>query len=107
MHYLDSSYRQIKPVGFFHLIRSIAWLQYQIWNQTGLDYRRDDNKTEKQDEESNDIEEETIGFSVKNAVLFPQETEKGSWPEDYSLSDHARLTVVFTPIRISYSRKIS
>ncbi|CAI8585741.1 unnamed protein product [Vicia faba] len=81
---------------------------YQIWNPTGSDYRRDDNKNDKQDDEPNDgEEEETIGFSIKNAVLFPQEMEKGSWPEDYSLSDHARLTVVFTPIRISYSHKIS
>ncbi|CAK8537736.1 unnamed protein product [Lathyrus sativus] len=81
---------------------------YQIWNATGSDYQRDDNKNEKQDEEPNDTkEEETIGFSVKNAVLFPQEMGKGSWPEDYSLSDHARLTVVFTPITISCSHKIS
>ncbi|KAJ8898775.1 hypothetical protein K2173_005111 [Erythroxylum novogranatense] len=40
-------------------------------------------------------EEEAIGFSVKGAVLFPREVERGMWPENYSLSDHARLTVVF------------
>lgn len=83
-------------------------MQSQIWNSTASDYQRDDNKNETQDKESNDSdEEETIGFNVKNAVLFPQEMEKGSWPEDYSLSDHARLTVVFTPMKISYSHKIS
>ncbi|XP_058747836.1 uncharacterized calcium-binding protein At1g02270-like [Vicia villosa] len=81
---------------------------YRIWNQTESDYQRDDKSNETQDKESTDSEEEeTIGFSVKNAVLFPQEMEKGSWPEDYSLSDHARLTAVFTPIRIACSHKIS
>eukprot|EP00268_Persea_americana_P001727 TRINITY_DN10521_c5_g1_i1.p1 TRINITY_DN10521_c5_g1~~TRINITY_DN10521_c5_g1_i1.p1 ORF type:complete len:123 (+),score=28.28 TRINITY_DN10521_c5_g1_i1:329-697(+) len=39
-------------------------------------------------------------FNVKNAVLFPSEVEKGLWPENYSLSDHARLTVVFSPQQI-------
>ncbi|KAH6770996.1 Calcium-binding endonuclease/exonuclease/phosphatase family [Perilla frutescens var. hirtella] len=48
--------------------------------------------------------EQTIGFSIKNAVLFPTEVEKGLWPEDYSLSDHARLTVVFSPVRMPCSR---
>lgn len=75
-------------------------LQQQIWNPTGSD-QRDDKKNGQQDEEANDNEEEqTIGFSVKNAVLFPSEVEKGRWPEDYSLSDHARLTVTFSPIRM-------
>ncbi|KAL1565478.1 hypothetical protein AAHA92_07690 [Salvia divinorum] len=48
--------------------------------------------------------EQTIGFSIKNAVLFPTEVEKGLWPEDYSLSDHARLTVVFSPVRMPRSQ---
>lgn len=43
-----------------------------------------------------DETDETIGFNVKNAVLFPTEVEKGLWPDDYSLSDHARLTCIFT-----------
>lgn len=43
-------------------------------------------------------------FNVKNAVLFPSEVEKGMWPENYSLSDHARLTVVFSPVRMSCSQ---
>lgn len=42
--------------------------------------------------------EQSIGLNVKNAVLYPPEVEKGTWPEDYSLSDHARLTVVFSPV---------
>ncbi|XP_029123046.1 uncharacterized calcium-binding protein At1g02270 isoform X1 [Elaeis guineensis] len=43
---------------------------------------------------------QAFGFNVKNAVLFPPEVEKGMWPEDYSLSDHAPLTVVFSPVRM-------
>ncbi|XP_042519711.1 uncharacterized calcium-binding protein At1g02270-like isoform X2 [Macadamia integrifolia] len=42
----------------------------------------------------------TIGFKIKNAVLFPPEVEKGLWPENYSLSDHAHLTVEFSPVTI-------
>ena len=51
--------------------------------------------------------DQTIGFSVKNAVLFPTEAEKGMWPEDYSLSDHARLTVVFSPVKMPCPSLIS
>ncbi|KAL1539809.1 hypothetical protein AAHA92_24246 [Salvia divinorum] len=51
--------------------------------------------------------EQAIGFSVKNAVLFPTEVERGMWPEDYSLSDHARLTVVFSPVRMQCPRMIT
>ncbi|XP_075503008.1 putative calcium-binding protein At1g02270 [Primulina tabacum] len=51
--------------------------------------------------------EQTIGFKVKNAALFPTEVEKGTWPEDYSLSDHARLTVVFSPVKMPCSRLTS
>ncbi|XP_043694590.1 uncharacterized calcium-binding protein At1g02270-like isoform X2 [Telopea speciosissima] len=40
----------------------------------------------------------TLGFKIKNAVLFPPEVEKGLWPENYSLSDHAHLTVEFSPV---------
>ncbi|GAU25743.1 hypothetical protein TSUD_216740 [Trifolium subterraneum] len=80
---------------------------HHLWNPTGSD-QRDENNNDKQDDVPNDsVEEETIGFSVKNAVMFPSEVEKGRWPEDYSLSDHARLTVVFSPIRIPCSNKIS
>lgn len=41
-----------------------------------------------------------LGFKVKNAALFPGEVEKGMWPEHYSLSDHAPLTVVFSPVKM-------
>lgn len=71
------------------------WLQQRIWNASRKDETWDDvvNGTD-----------QTIGFSVKNAVLFPTEVEKGMWPEDYSLSDHARLTVVFSPLKMPCSR---
>ena len=32
-----------------------------------------------------------------------EEAEKGLWPENYSLSDHARLAVVFSPVRMHSS----
>lgn len=77
--------------------------QQRIWNSMGIEER-----DEKSDEvESKENQEQTIGFSVENAVLFPAEVEKGRWPEDYSLSDHARLTVVFAPIRMPCSQLIS
>lgn len=52
------------------------------------------------------IEERAFSFIVKNAVLFPPEVEKGAWPEDYSLSDHAPLTVVFSPVRAPCSKPV-
>ena len=44
-----------------------------------------------------------LGFKVKNAALFPREVETGLWPEHYSLSDHARLSVVFSPVKMQFS----
>lgn len=84
-----------------HFHNNIILLQQQIWNPTELDKRDDDSKYEQQDDVPSDSEEEQrIGFSIEKAVLFPSEVEKGRWPEDYSLSDHARLTVVFSPVRL-------
>ncbi|EOY23736.1 hypothetical protein QUC31_008415 [Theobroma cacao] len=73
--------------------------QQRIWKPTWSEHR-DSN-------ESVDGKEQAIGFSVKNAVLFPPEVEKGRWPDNYSLSDHARLTVVFSPIRMPCSQLTS
>ena len=50
--------------------------------------------------EGEDKEEEAIGLKVKKAVLFPEEAEKGMWPENYNLSDHACLTVQFSPVKV-------
>ncbi|KAK9673064.1 hypothetical protein RND81_12G143800 [Saponaria officinalis] len=76
--------------------------QQRIWNPAGLE---DTEEVGAKDGEVRDTVQ-TIGFSVKNAVLFPTEVEKGMWPEDYSLSDHARLTVVFSPVRMPCSQLI-
>ncbi|XP_009401734.2 uncharacterized calcium-binding protein At1g02270 isoform X2 [Musa acuminata AAA Group] len=45
-------------------------------------------------------QQQAFGFDVKDAVLFPPEVERGMWPENYSLSDHAPLTVVFSPVKM-------
>lgn len=78
-------------------------LQQRIWKPTWSDQRNDLNDEDEDGFVKSSLEQ-TIGFSVKNAVLFPPEVEKGRWPENYSLSDHARLTVVFSPIRMPCSR---
>ncbi|KAK4743447.1 hypothetical protein SAY87_001448 [Trapa incisa] len=74
----------------------------RIWNPT-LSARRVEESNKPEDEKGE--QKESIGFSVENAVLFPQEMEKGMWPEDYSLSDHAMLTVAFSPIRMPCSQR--
>lgn len=77
--------------------------QQRMWNTTW---------SEETDEVSNEVgddvnvTEQTIGFIVENAVLFPTDVEKGMWPEDYSLSDHAPLTAVFSPVKMPCSRMI-
>lgn len=74
--------------------------QLRIWNPTWSE----DYSVEKK-HDPNEVQDTvlSVGFSVKNAVLFPTEVEKGMWPEHYSLSDHARLTVVFSPLRMPCS----
>lgn len=79
--------------------------QQRIWNPTWSN-QKEDHMANKAREDIVNGTEQTIGFSVKNAVLFPTEVEKGYWPEDYSLSDHARLTVVFSPVKMPCSRLI-
>ncbi|EHA8592573.1 putative calcium-binding protein [Cocos nucifera] len=92
------------------------WIQADIGGNGVVDYeeflqRIWNPKWTEQSEENFEQETEVIlkagaerqqafGFIVKNAVLFPPEVEKGMWPEDYSLSDHAPLTVVFSPVRM-------
>ncbi|KAA8540109.1 hypothetical protein F0562_026801 [Nyssa sinensis] len=115
--------RQLNLIGHHHglSVKEIndLWVQADIDGNGVLDYiefQKIWNPTwsEQRDEISNEVwenvgngTEQTVGFSVKNAVLFPTEVEKGMWPEDYSLSDHARLTVVFSPVRMPCSRLIS
>lgn len=65
-----------------------------IWSCTGSDQKESLTGSRKESEEDT---KEALGFKVKNAVLYPSEAEKGIWPENYTLSDHARLTVVLSP----------
>ncbi|KAL3604303.1 hypothetical protein D5086_005162, partial [Populus alba] len=71
-----------------------------IWNSECSE-PREENCSERTGDSEQGLEEEAIGFNVKKAVLFPREAEKGSWPENYSLSDHAPLTVVFSPAKLT------
>ncbi|XP_022722698.1 uncharacterized calcium-binding protein At1g02270-like [Durio zibethinus] len=74
--------------------------QQRIWKGTWSE-QRDEHSNEGRDGAAAEYrQEQAVGFSVKNAVLFPSEVEKGMWPENYSLSDHARLTVVFSPVEM-------
>ncbi|GLT79855.1 hypothetical protein SLA2020_513270 [Shorea laevis] len=93
------------------------WTQADIDGNGVLDYDEFksiwNSKWSEQTEENVDlgdskesIEEETVGFAVKNATIFPREAEKGMWPENYSLSDHAAVTVVFTSMKIHCSQPL-
>ncbi|CAL1398827.1 unnamed protein product [Linum trigynum] len=73
----------------------------RIWNSSCRLAQRDDNYAESPDY-GKEMAEEVVGFKVKDAVLFPREVERGMWPENYSLSDHARLTVIFSPVRMQF-----
>ncbi|KAE8679569.1 brix domain-containing family protein [Hibiscus syriacus] len=75
----------------------------RIWDATWL--QQMDEECSLADLNEGIAEEEAIGFAVKKAVLFPREVEKGIWPENYSLSDHARLTAVFSPVRLRCSKQ--
>lgn len=44
----------------------------------------------------------TVGFNVVKAMLFPEEVEQGTWPQNYSLSDHALLTVELSMVPIAH-----
>ncbi|KAJ1390359.1 Endonuclease/exonuclease/phosphatase [Sesbania bispinosa] len=75
----------------------------KIWNSTCQEHVLE-NFNGCTEDTNTEEEQEAIGFKVKSAMLFPSEVEKGLWPEDYSLSDHAMLTVVFSPAKMSCSR---
>lgn len=90
------------PIDFQKLTISIIKQQHRVWNPSRSE-QRDGISDDSWDDVVSDTEE-TIGFSIKDAVLFPTEAEKGTWPEDYSLSDHAKLTVVFSPVRMLCSQ---
>ncbi|AQK65859.1 uncharacterized protein [Zea mays] len=79
--------------------------QQCIWSPNCCSQEEEDTEIDITDESLDTFEanNEAFGFTVKEAVLFPPEVEKGMWPENYSLSDHAPLTVVFSPIRMPCS----
>ncbi|CAN8310961.1 unnamed protein product [Cochlearia groenlandica] len=74
----------------------------KIWNMTMMNQSGycKESVVHSEKEEEEEEEEEAIGLKVNKAVLFPQEAEKGLWPENYSLSDHACLTVQFSPVKM-------
>lgn len=102
------SYQQAKDLWIQADIDGNGIVDYEefklrIWNSACPE--QEENCTESTEESEQDVEEAT-GFTVKNAVLFPREAEKGMWPENYSLSDHARLTVVFSPVIMHVSQQV-
>ncbi|KAJ8632488.1 hypothetical protein MRB53_025824 [Persea americana] len=109
LHQLDSTY----PHGLTAEETKNLWIQADIDGNGVVDYEEfkqriwDPKCSEELEEISQgrkdvkkNAEQLAMCFNVKNAVLFPSEVEKGLWPENYSLSDHARLTVVFSPQQI-------
>lgn len=58
--------------------------------------QKEENGTEDKEMFNSSKSTRVIGFNVKNAMFFPPEVEKGIWPENYVLSDHAYLTVEFS-----------
>jgi hypothetical protein len=83
-------------------------LKQCIWSPNCCSQEEDDTEIDITGEslEAFETNNEAFGFTVKEAVLFPPEVEKGMWPENYSLSDHAPLTVVFSPTRMPCSPRI-
>lgn len=74
-------------------------MQQKIWNSTCPEHVLE-NFNGSMEDPNTEQDQDAIGFKVKNAMLSPREVEKGLWPEDYSLSDHAMLTAVFSPARM-------
>ncbi|XP_054782991.1 uncharacterized calcium-binding protein At1g02270-like isoform X2 [Prosopis cineraria] len=76
----------------------------KIWNSTWSDNMLESHSNGCLEDGNTESDDKAMGFKVKKAVLFPHEVEKGLWPDDYSLSDHACLTVDFSPARMHCSR---
>lgn len=86
----------------FGVYLKLLALQQRMWNSTCLE-QIENNCNDNMEDSKDCSEKEILGFAVKNAFLFPSEVEKGTWPENYSLSDHARLSVVFSPVKMQSS----
>ncbi|XP_052205779.1 uncharacterized calcium-binding protein At1g02270-like isoform X2 [Diospyros lotus] len=77
-----------------------------VWNPCGPVHLEEDNEENGVGTEellSTHSTETTIGFTVNKAMFLPQEVENGMWPENYSLSDHAQLTVEFSVVQLGDS----
>lgn len=91
------------PYGLSKAETKDLWLQADADGNGVVDYKefqqRIWNPTRTEDDASLEGTQTQVmmGYTVKNAVLYPTEAERGMWPDDYSLSDHARLTVAFSP----------
>lgn len=85
-------------------IASKGWLlswQASIWNTDWHDQCENTCLEEMAlEQESFHNKDVVYGLTVKDAVLFPPEVETGIWPDNYNLSDHAPLTVTFSPAKI-------
>lgn len=71
----------------------------KIWNMTMVN-QPGNCKESVMESKKEEGEDEAIGLKVNKAILFPQEAEKGLWPENYNISDHACLTVQFSPVKM-------
>ncbi|CAL9213393.1 unnamed protein product [Arabidopsis halleri] len=71
----------------------------KIWNMTMVN-QPGNCKESVMESDKDEGDDEAIGLKVNKAVLYPQEAEKGLWPENYNLSDHACLTVQFSPVKM-------
>ncbi|KMZ76154.1 Calcium-binding endonuclease/exonuclease/phosphatase family [Zostera marina] len=83
----------------------------RIWNSTYMEEQQQYSEDIMKDlslevPNSSQPKELTVEFVVKTAELFPPEAAQGTWPENYSLSDHAPLTVVFSPRRLASNQPV-
>ncbi|KAL0904326.1 hypothetical protein M5K25_026418 [Dendrobium thyrsiflorum] len=80
--------------------------QKRIWNPKYLEEPDQESKEMSKSSQCVCAKNQAFGFNVEDAALFPPEVEKGMWPENYTLSDHAPLTVVFSPVKVSCSQSL-
>ncbi|KAJ3706154.1 hypothetical protein LUZ61_009859 [Rhynchospora tenuis] len=89
----------------FNIFQKNIWKGPKWWDQPEQT-SSPEKKLIVKNESEEEREELTFGFNVKDAVLFPPEVEKGLWPDNYSLSDHAPLTVVFSPVQLPCTQPV-
>jgi len=89
----------------------VCFSNQRIWNSTYMEEQQQYSEDIMKDlslevPNSSQPKELTVEFVVKTAELFPPEAAQGTWPENYSLSDHAPLTVVFSPRRLASNQPV-